>query len=117
MGPDDEEGAELSPDSVVGSFELEVPPDLVASAVIETEALKTLRETSHRDWQAAAWLLERRFPENWGSWHAECMPDVHPPEPVQPTDPDALAAIAILESSEDWRPRCRVCGEPLAATE
>lgn len=39
----------------------------VQEAVSEAEValLATIRAASHQQWQAAAWILERRFPESW----------------------------------------------------
>jgi len=40
----------------------------LANAQVETEALEKIRSASQkpRHWTAAAWLLERRFPERYG---------------------------------------------------
>ena len=37
-----------------------------ASAKSEVEALDIIWKASERDWRAAAWYLERRFPNKWG---------------------------------------------------
>lgn len=37
-----------------------------ASAKSEVEALDIIWIASERDWRAAAWYLERRFPKKWG---------------------------------------------------
>lgn len=37
-----------------------------ASAEGEAELLGTIREASYQQWQAAAWMLERRHPDKWG---------------------------------------------------
>lgn len=37
-----------------------------ALAVAEKNALKVIEDASADHWQAAAWRLERRFPERWG---------------------------------------------------
>jgi transposase len=38
----------------------------LALAEAEAKALKTIEDASADHWQAAAWRLERRFPERWG---------------------------------------------------
>lgn len=50
-------------------------PECVAlrEAVIEAEGasvaglVQTIKKASEKQWQAAAWLLERRYPDTWGS--------------------------------------------------
>lgn len=37
-----------------------------AEAEAEHLAVKTIRTASRRQWQAAAWWLERKFPDRWG---------------------------------------------------
>jgi hypothetical protein len=37
----------------------------------EIEAVAQIREAGNTQWQALAWLLERRFPERWGSQRRE----------------------------------------------
>jgi transposase len=37
-----------------------------ALANAEKNALRTIEDASDEHWQAAAWRLERRFPERWG---------------------------------------------------
>lgn len=32
----------------------------------EVRLLETVRNASHKEWQAAAWMLERRHPKKWG---------------------------------------------------
>ncbi len=53
-----------------------------ASAQAECEALERVRLAAGNSWQAAAWFLERRFPERWGrrrraqvAWPVEAMSD------------------------------------------
>ena len=36
-----------------------------AQAVAEEKALSVISEAQLETWQAAAWLLERRYPEDW----------------------------------------------------
>jgi len=36
-----------------------------AQAVAEEKALRVISEAQLETWQAAAWLLERRYPEDW----------------------------------------------------
>lgn len=38
-----------------------------ADAVAESQALSLIERASRRDWRAAAWFLERRNPERWGT--------------------------------------------------
>lgn len=36
-----------------------------AEAEAEEELIKSIRNAGHREWQANAWILERRYPERW----------------------------------------------------
>lgn len=36
-----------------------------AEAAFEISLLSTIESSSHLEWQAAAWILERRFPKEW----------------------------------------------------
>lgn len=38
-----------------------------ASARVELRCLQIINEAMVKDWRAAAWFLERRFPERWGN--------------------------------------------------
>jgi transposase len=38
-----------------------------AQAEVEIQCVKGILEASKKDWRAAAWFLERRYPERWGS--------------------------------------------------
>lgn len=42
-----------------------------ATASVETRAVQQIQAAANEHWQAAAWLLERRFPEKWGRDRAE----------------------------------------------
>jgi hypothetical protein len=37
-----------------------------AEAVAEAKRVQTILEASEEQWQAAAWYLERRYPDRWG---------------------------------------------------
>jgi hypothetical protein len=42
-----------------------VNPDQ-AEAILEIELVGIVSRAAEKDWRAARWLLERRFPERWG---------------------------------------------------
>ena len=68
-----------------------------------------------RHWTVPAWSLQRRFPEEWGTWHRKCRPDLRPPKPIRIADKRAAAIAAELETLDpSWLPHCRVCGGLLA---
>src|SRR3954452_14643657 len=61
-----------------------------AQAEQEADLVASVNRGARRSWRAAAWLLERRYPERWGP------PSTRPrPEP-QPAAPDALDALDEL---------------------
>jgi hypothetical protein len=37
-----------------------------AEAVAEASAIQVIRGAAQKQWQAAAWFLERKFPDRWG---------------------------------------------------
>lgn len=37
-----------------------------AEAIAEAKRIQLISQASEENWQAAAWYLERRFPERWG---------------------------------------------------
>lgn len=37
-----------------------------AEAIAEAQRLQVISKASHENWQAAAWYLERRYPDRWG---------------------------------------------------
>lgn len=55
-------GAKSGPGTLERKFRDDV---LVALATSEVLDLNTVREASKKEWQAAAWRLERRFPDRW----------------------------------------------------
>ena len=59
------EKGEADPDSAYGEFLQLVR---LAEAAGEAANVKVIREASHdsKQWTAAAWLLERKYPDRWG---------------------------------------------------
>jgi hypothetical protein len=57
------EKGEADPDSVYAEFS-----DLLeqARAFAETENVAVIKQAAEKEWTAAAWLLERQYPERWG---------------------------------------------------
>lgn len=68
-----------------------------ARAVGEARSVASIVTASKDDWKAAAWLLERQYPERWGKTSVR-MRDEAPPEPeaeVAPED-DPFAEVDEL---------------------
>jgi hypothetical protein len=87
--------------------QLRVPepaPSLDAAALIE-EALAEHRllvyvaRQAQTNWRAAAWLLERRYPQRWGAHSRE--PGLVPPDPDPFAAVDQLAARRRLHRTYD----------------
>ena len=45
-----------------------------AEALSAQNAVELILKAGHKDWRAAAWFLERRFPDDWGAWRAKLVP-------------------------------------------
>ncbi|MBM3268913.1 MAG: helix-turn-helix domain-containing protein [Candidatus Sericytochromatia bacterium] len=65
-----------------------------AEADLEAKALAHILEAAGKSWQAAAWLLERRFPDRWGR---------RPPEDLAPLDPHEQGPVILPADSPEWR--------------
>lgn len=51
------------------------------------KALEAINEASPKHWQAAAWLLERRYPEEWGKNRTVSVESLCPPVVVELVSP------------------------------
>jgi len=77
----------------------ELPAELVerlevARAEGEARGIATIAQAARSTWQAAAWLLERQYPERWG--RPAQRADEKPPAPVAGTDSlDELAGRRV----------------------
>lgn len=60
-----------------------------ARAESETRNVATINQAAPTNWMAAAWLLERQYPERWGRPSQRQGKDEKstPPEPAKPDDP------------------------------
>jgi hypothetical protein len=61
---------------------------LLAEALSETRLVVYVAHAARSSWRAAAWMLERRYPQRWGRDRA--------PEPVVPPGGDAFTEIDQL---------------------
>lgn len=68
------------------------------SAELERECLTQLREAAPKNWQASAWLLERRFPETWGRHQLQWKP------PEKTEEPQPLVVQFVDARGETIRP-------------
>jgi transposase len=55
----------------------------LAEAEAEMKALAMVRDAAPRDWRAATWFLERRFPHRWGRRERRDMKVAGQPIPIQ----------------------------------
>lgn len=78
----------------------------MARAQAETEALRTVLTASHDSWQAAAWYLERSFPQRWGRNRVEDEKADAPPRPPRLIIPGS-------DVGSDGRPRIERPNGPL----
>jgi hypothetical protein len=71
-----------------------------AEAVAERGFLSRIIQHSQRQWTAAAWMLERRFPDRWkrqdGTQEVKLSGTVRNDGPAAPTDAKALSDYAAL---------------------
>jgi hypothetical protein len=68
----------------------------IQKAIVEIDNTLTeiIEKAGQKDWKAAAWLKEKRFPQRWGSLGHVEFPDTDEDEPAWDRD-DVLAAIGI----------------------
>lgn len=70
----------------------------LARLVPEVQALETIHAASERGgWRAAAWFLERRYPERWGR---NAKPEEEPPSAVTPEQVNAKILRLLAEVPE-----------------
>jgi hypothetical protein len=71
-----------------------------AEAEAERNFLGRIMQHTQRQWTAAAWLLERRFPERWkrqdGTHEVKVTGNVRSEGPPAPAEPKALSDYASL---------------------
>jgi hypothetical protein len=59
----------------------------VAQAEGEVRRVATIAAAANENWQAAAWLLERQYPERWARMSQREQPPGQPSAEPQPDDP------------------------------
>lgn len=76
--------------------------DAVGKAMADCEMvdLATIRKASKMNWQAAAWRLERRFPDRWGRRSFEVSGPKGGPIPVQDVPAAVAIDLAVLSDEE-----------------
>jgi transposase len=97
-----------------------------AEADAEVEAIELIREAATRSWQAAAWLLERKYPDRWGRRaRLDHRHDAQPRREVVeiPNDEERLREVASilretgalprLDESPRWSESTRGTSRPL----
>ena len=71
-----------------------------ARAEAEAHAVAVIRDAAHNSWQAAAWWLERSFPDRWGRTHRDLEARVVAMEAQFDSDEDRLREnSALLQES------------------
>jgi hypothetical protein len=65
-----------------------------AEADLEAKALGLILDAAGKSWQAAAWLLERRFPDRWGR---------RLPEDIAPPDAAGRGPVILPADSPEWQ--------------
>jgi hypothetical protein len=73
--------------------------DAVERARAEAESVLVTRiaqAASRGSWPAAAWLLERRFPERWMKLSERPLPELEVPEQPEPGEVDPFADVIEL---------------------
>lgn len=71
-----------------------------AASEAEVRNVLTIRDASAKTWQAAAWWLERRYPEKWGK---QPRIDDEPQEETQSWDATKTALLIVLENHPEAR--------------
>jgi hypothetical protein len=74
--------------------------DAVKSAEVEAEdaLLAIIRSAAPKQWQASAWLLERRYPDRWGR---RVKAEIAAPPPAQPAPSEVEQHLAEAQASAD----------------
>ncbi len=85
-----------------------------AEAQLQASLVQHIEKASRKNWTAAAWLLERRFPEEWGRTHRHLIKTSR--EKPEPKLPDAyIIAIAQALGEAEFEPLGTRSGEENAA--
>jgi hypothetical protein len=67
-----------------------------ARATGEVANVAAIANAARESWQAAAWLLERQYPERWGRVSVRVRDDVPAPEPIPEPAADPFAEVDEL---------------------
>jgi hypothetical protein len=77
----------------------------VTRALAEGEAhnVAQIAKAARESWQAAAWLLERQYPDRWGRVSVRLRDEEPPPAAAAPTSDDPFAEVDELAAARRRR--------------